>query len=199
MEEQGKLLREQNLMAAAPAASRGEFNPISPVPRFRPSTLLPYSSGTFGLATSINMYGNFPQFITCPYHEQYLSRSIDEYGTLLVMRGMPVMRGTSSTVRSKLDCSTSVPKLLQHESDQVLPGSTSVPKLLQHESDQVLPGLTSVPSLLQHESDQVLPNQVLPDENTATHVEHLLRPIVQTTANNVDRQTSPGFDEIMPS
>jgi hypothetical protein len=98
-----------------------------------------------------------------------------------VMRGMPVMRGTSSTVRSKLDCSTSVPKLLQHE------------------SDQVLPGLTSVPSLLQHESDQVLPNQVLPDENTATHVEHLLRPIVQTTANNVDRQTSPGFDEIVPA
>ena len=158
MEEQGKLLREQNLMAAAPAASRGEFNPISSVPRFRPSTLLPYSSGTFGLATSINMYGNFPQFITCPYHEQYLSRSIDEYGTLLVMRGMPVMRGTSSTVRSKLDCSTSVPKLLQHESEQVLP-----------------------------------------DENTATHVEHLLRPIVQTTANNVDRQASPGFDEIVPS
>jgi hypothetical protein len=93
-----------------------------------------------------------------------------------VMRGMPVMQGTWSTVRSKLDCSTSVPKLLQHESDQVLPGSTSVPKLLQHESDQVLP-----------------------DDNTATHVEHLLRPIVQTTANNVDRQTSPGFDEIVPA
>jgi len=104
------------------------------------------------------MNGNFPQFITCPYHEQYLSRSIDEYGTLLVMRGMPVMRGTWSTVRSKLDCSTSVPKLLQHESDQVSP-----------------------------------------DDNTATHVEHLLRPIVQITANIVDRQASPDFDDIMPS
>jgi hypothetical protein len=177
MEEQGRLLREQKSMTAAPAASRGEFNPIPPVPRFSPSI----DTGTFGLATSINKDGNFPQFNTRPYHEQYLSRSMDEYGTLLVMRGMPVMRGTWSTVRSKLDCSTSVPKLLQHESDQVLPGSTSVPKLLQHESDQVLP------------------NQVLPDENTVTHVEHLLRPIVETTANNVDRQASPGFDEIVPS
>jgi hypothetical protein len=154
MEEQGRLLREQKSMTAAPAAPRGEFNPIPPVPRFSPSI----DTGTFGLATSINKDGNFPQFITRPYHEQYLSRSMDEYGTLLVMRGMPVMRGTWSTVRSKLDCSTSVPKLLQHESDQVLP-----------------------------------------DDNTATHVEHLLRPIVQTTDNNVDRQTSPGFDEIVPS
>jgi len=172
MEEQGRLLREQKSMTAAPAAPRGEFNPIPPVPRFSPSI----DTGTFGLATSINKDGNFPQFITRPYHEQYLSRSMDEYGTLLVMRGMPVMRGTWSTVRSKLDCSTSVPKLLQHESDQVLPGSTSVPKLLQHESDQVLP-----------------------DDNTATHVEHLLRPIVQITANIVDRQASPDFDDIVPS
>jgi hypothetical protein len=169
MEKKGRLIRQRNSMTAAPAASRGEFNPIPPDPLFSPSTWLSSSSGTyglatsidtgsFGLATSINKYGNFPQFITCPYHERYLSRSIDEYGTLLVMRGMPVMQGTSITLLSRLDCSTSVPKLLQHESDKVLP-----------------------------------------DDNTATHVEHLLRPIVQTTDNNVDRQTSPGFDEIVPS
>jgi hypothetical protein len=169
MEKKGRLIRQRNSMTAAPAASRGEFNPIPPDPLFSPSTWLSSSSGTFGratsidtgtfgLATSINQYGNFPHLITCPYHERYLSRSIDEYGTLLVMRGMPVMQGTSITLLSRLDCSTSVPKLLQHESDQVLP-----------------------------------------DDNTATHVEHLLRPIVQTTDNNVDRQTSPGFDEIVPS
>jgi len=169
MEKKGRLLIQRNSMTAAPAEASGEFNPIPPAPLFSPSTRLSSSFGTyglatsidtgvFGLATSINKYGNFPQFDSCPYHERYLSRSIDEYGTLLVMRGMPVMQGTSSTVLSKLDCSTSVPKLLQHESDQVLP-----------------------------------------DDNTATHVEHLLRPIVQTTANNVDRQTSPGFDEIVPA
>ena len=169
MEKKGRLIRQRSSMTAAPATSRGEFNPIPPDPLFSPSTWLSSSSGTyglatsidtgsFGLATSINKYGNFPQFITCPYHERYLSRSIDEYGTLLVMRGMPVMQGTSSTVLSKLDCSTSVPKLLQHESDQVLP-----------------------------------------DDNTATHVEHLLRPIVQITANIVDRQASPDFDDIVPS
>ena len=157
MEEKGRLLRQRNSMTAAPAASSEDFKAIPPAPLFSPSTRLS-SSGTFGLATSINKYGNFPQFITCPYTEQYLSRSIDEYGTLLVMRGIPVMHGTSSTVLSKVDCSTSVPKFLQHESDRVLP-----------------------------------------DDNTATRVEHLLGPIVQTTANDVDMQTSPGFDEIVPS
>jgi hypothetical protein len=169
MEKKGRLLIQRNSMTAAPAEASGEFNPIPLAPLFSPSTRLSSSSGTyglatsidtgvFGLATSINKYGNFPQFDSCPYHERYLSRSIDEYGTLLVMRGMPVMQGTSSTVLSKLDCSTSVPKLLQHESDQVLP-----------------------------------------DDNTATHVEHLLRPIVQITANIVDRQASPDFDDIVPS
>jgi hypothetical protein len=145
MENKGRLLREGNSMTAASAGSCEEFNPI---PLFSRSTRLSASSGTpglatsidtgtFGLTTSINRCGNFPLFATC---ELLLSRSIDEYGTLLVMRGMTV-----------------------------------------------------------------------PDDNTATHVDDGARrqysdtrtatlcAIVQKTANKVDRQTSPGFDEIVPS
>jgi hypothetical protein len=91
MEKQGRLLRQQNEKAAEPAASSQEFKPIPP---FR------LSDSPFGLARSIDVDGNF---LSCYGHEQHLRRMIDKYGML-------VMSGTSSTVLSKLDLSTSVPK-----------------------------------------------------------------------------------------
>ena len=91
MEKQGRLLRQQNEKAAEPAASSQEFKPIPPVR---------LSDSHFGLARSIDVDGNFLSWYG---HEQHLRRMIDKYGML-------VMSGTSSTVLSKLDLSTSVPK-----------------------------------------------------------------------------------------
>jgi class 3 adenylate cyclase len=91
MEKQGRLLRQQNMFVAAPAASSEE---IKPIPCVR------LSSFSNLVSTSIDMNGNF---LSCYVHKQYLTRSIDEYGML-------VMCETSSTVLSS-HWSTSVPKV----------------------------------------------------------------------------------------
>jgi hypothetical protein len=115
MEKQGRLLRQQNMFAAAPAASSEEINPISPVRLTSVSTLG---------SPSIDMNGNF---LSCYGHKQYLRRSIDEYGLL-------VMCGTSSTVLNNSDWLTSVPKVtrgapaaaVQNKPDQVTPDDDTV-------------------------------------------------------------------------
>jgi class 3 adenylate cyclase len=84
MEKQGRLLRQQNMFDAAPVASSEE---IKSIPCVR------LSSFSNLVSTSIDMNGNF---LSCYWHKQYLRRSIDEYGML-------VMCGTSSTVLSNSD------------------------------------------------------------------------------------------------
>jgi hypothetical protein len=106
MEKQGRLLRQQNMAAAEPAASSEEFKPVPPVRLSSPSTFHLSSpstlaaAGPFGLAPSIDMNGNF---LSCYGQKQYLQRGIDK-------NGMLVLSWTSSTVLSKLDWGTSVPK-----------------------------------------------------------------------------------------
>jgi hypothetical protein len=115
MEKQGRLLRQQNMFAAAPAASSGE---IKPIPCVR------LSSFSNLVSTSIDMNGNF---LSCYGHKQYLRRSIDEYGMLVVC-------GTSSTLMSNSEWLTSVPKAsrgapataVQKKSDQVTPDDDTV-------------------------------------------------------------------------
>jgi class 3 adenylate cyclase len=118
MEKQRRLLRQQNMFAAAPAASSEEIKSIPPV------RLTSFS--TLG-SPSIDMDGNF---LSCYGHKQYLRRSIDEYGLL-------VMCGTSSTVPSNSGLSASVPKVslgepasaAKNKSDQVTPDDDTVTHL----------------------------------------------------------------------
>ena len=123
MEKQGRLLRQQNMFAAAPAASSEEIKPIQCVRLSSFSNLV---------STSIDMNGNF---LSCYGHKHYLWRSIDEYGMLVVC-------GTSSTWLSNSEWLTSVPKAsrgapataVQNKSDQVTTDDatvTHVDKLLQ--------------------------------------------------------------------
>jgi class 3 adenylate cyclase len=115
MEKQGRLLRQQNMFAAAPAASSEEIKPIPPVRLSGFSTIV---------STSIDMNGNF---LSCYGHKQYLRRSIDDYGML-------VMCETSSTVLNNSDLLTSVPKVtrdapaaaVQNKPDQVTPDDDTV-------------------------------------------------------------------------
>jgi hypothetical protein len=115
MEKQGRLLTQQNMFAAAPAASSEEIKPIPPVRLTSFSTLM---------STTIDMNGNF---LSCYGHKQYLRRSIDDYGML-------VMCGTSSTVQSNSDWSTPVPNAsrgapaaaVQNKPDQVTPDDDAV-------------------------------------------------------------------------
>jgi class 3 adenylate cyclase len=115
MEKQGRLLRQQNMFDAAPAVSIEEIKPIPPVR---------LSSFSALVSTTIDMNGNF---LSCYGHKQYLRRSIDDYGML-------VLCGTSSTVLSNSDWSTSVPKssrdvpatVVQNKSDQVTPDDDTV-------------------------------------------------------------------------
>ena len=106
MEKQGRLLRQQNMAAAEPAASSEEFKPVPPVRLSSTSTFHLSSpatlaaAGPFGLAPSIDMNGNF---LSCYGQKQYLQRGIDK-------NGMLVLSWTSSTVLSELDWGTSVPK-----------------------------------------------------------------------------------------
>jgi hypothetical protein len=103
------------MFAAAPAASGEEIKPIPPVR---------LSSFSTPVSTSIDMNGNF---LSCYGHKQYLRRSIDGYGML-------EMCGTSSTVLSNSDWSTSVPKAsrgapaatVQNKPDQVTPHDDTV-------------------------------------------------------------------------
>ena len=105
MEKQGRLLRQQNMAAAEPAASSEEFKPVPPVRLSSTSTfhLQPCDSSggrSIGLGPSIDMNGNF---LSCYVQKQYLQRGIDK-------NGMLVLSWTSSTVLSELDWGTSVPK-----------------------------------------------------------------------------------------
>ena len=128
MEKQGRLLRHQNMFAAAPAASSEETKPIPPVR---------LSSFSTPVSMSIDMNGNF---LSCNGHKQYLRRSIDD-------NGMLVMCGTSRyTVQSNSDWSTFVPKAsrgapataVQNESDQATSDDDTVTHVVEQAVQQAV-------------------------------------------------------------
>ncbi len=145
MEKQGRLLRQQNMFAAAAAASSEEIKPIPPV-----------------------------------LHKQYLRRSVDDYG-------MVVMCGTSSTVLSNSDWSTSVPKASRGAvaaavdprafvvdpapvSPRALPPLGEVygePRTCRGRQ----PALSAAAAERRHRGVNDKPDQLTPDDDIVTHLE----------------------------